>query len=102
MLAVSRALGDSPLKDKALLTCEPDVLSFSGVYGSLDLAVLATDGLWDVFSNDEALAVARRHKATSGSDWPRAAASELANAAYDRDSADNVTVMVLDLEKFME
>ncbi len=63
---MARALGDLPLKTRNLVTCEPDVLSFRLATSSPsssprpEFALLATDGLWDVATNEEAAELARR------------------------------------------
>ena len=87
-------MGDYPLKDRNLITCEPDVLSFDLVCSNADVAVLATDGLWDVVTNEDSVEVARGESAA-----PHARAQRLAELAYDKDSLDNVTVAVMDLAK---
>jgi hypothetical protein len=56
-----------------------------------DLAIVASDGLWDALSPSEACAIALR----AGD--ARAAARALADAALQRGSPDNVSVAVLDL-----
>lgn len=56
-LACSRSIGDSDMKDfgvpaeKQAVTCLPDV--FSCEMGVGDTVVLASDGLWDVMSNEQ-------------------------------------------------
>merc|ERR1712029_875675 len=55
VLATSRALGDYPLKDQKVVVCEPDVLSFQLDETSPHFAVLASDGLWDTHSNEQAV-----------------------------------------------
>ncbi len=99
VLAVSRAMGDFPLKEKGVITAEPDVLSFRiGDLASGCVAILATDGLWDVFSNENAAAVVRRFLTQRPGDLD-GAARRLVELAYERDSTDNVTVMIIDLDK---
>merc|ERR1711915_490691 len=55
VLATSRALGDYPLKDKKVVVADPDVLSFNIRDHRMDFAVLASDGLWDTHSNEDAV-----------------------------------------------
>lgn len=98
ILATSRALGDYPLKDKGLLTCEPDVLSFHlDDLSGAQFALLATDGLWDVVSNENAAEQVHTYLKEHPADFS-GAAEMLTNLAMDRDSLDNVTVMILDLK----
>lgn len=56
ILATSRALGDYPLKDKKLVIADPDILTFDLNDHNPMFIVLASDGLWDTFSNEEAVA----------------------------------------------
>ena len=52
VLATSRALGDYPLKERKVIVSEPDVLSFklsTEPHLRPEFAVLASDGLWDIF-----------------------------------------------------
>lgn len=53
ILATSRALGDYPLKDKKLVIADPDVLTFDLSDHKPLFILLASDGLWDTFSNEE-------------------------------------------------
>ena len=111
ILATSRALGDYPLKDQKLINAEPDVLHFDlAKVRAPRFALLATDGLWDALSNDAAAAflsreVARAASAASeaGQQAPSAAAmllrasKALSEEAFHRESADNITVVAVDL-----
>lgn len=92
VLATSRALGDYPLKDKKVLVADPDVLSFSVADHRMEFAVLASDGLWDTHTNEEAVALVRGELG----DGMRGA-RRLAQDAHARGSLDNVTVLVIDL-----
>lgn len=59
ILATSRALGDYPLKDKKLVIADPDILTFDLIDHDPMFLILASDGLWDTFSNEEAVAFIR-------------------------------------------
>lgn len=122
ILAVSRAFGDSNFKDEGLkrlmsqgvedgywdddfassiaftanpITAEPDVFEITLLPGQDEFLIVATDGLWDVMSSQEAVKVARsdflrgRH--------PQEVAQRLASFALKRYTADNVAVVVIDL-----
>lgn len=54
--AVSRAFGDRLLKK--YVVAEPDVLEES-LTGDDTLLIMATDGLWDVVSNQDAISMVR-------------------------------------------
>ncbi|XP_050203910.1 probable protein phosphatase 2C 24 isoform X2 [Mercurialis annua] len=56
VLAMSRAIGDNYLKP--YVSCEPEVTVTERTAGD-DCLILASDGLWDVVSNDTACGVAR-------------------------------------------
>lgn len=95
ILATSRALGDFPLKEpRKLITAEPDVLTFSLRDHKAHFVILATDGLWDVLTNEEAVAFVRDHIHE-----PDYGAKSLALHAYYRGSQDNITVAILNIDK---
>ena len=112
ILATSRALGDYPLKDQRLITAEPDVLHFDLAKVRVPrLAVLASDGLWDALSNDAATAFLSREVARAAAAVTEAAGQQqfpaaarllraskaLSEEAFHRESADNITVVAVDL-----
>ncbi len=91
LLSMSRSLGDAPLKP--FVTAEPRIEE--GLLGTgNDIAVIACDGLWDVLTSQEAVAIAR---SAAG---PDEAARLLQAAALERGSTDNITVIVLDLKAY--
>lgn len=92
ILAMSRALGDSPLKEAGFLVAQPDILTFDLTVVKPQFMILATDGLWDIFTNEEAVAFikARLHEQFFG-------AKSLVLEAYKQGSFDNITVMVVKL-----
>merc|ERR1719342_713648 len=57
VLATSRALGDYPLKEKKVVICDPDILSFNILDHRMQFAILASDGLWDTHTNEDAVTV---------------------------------------------
>ena len=95
-LAVSRALGDYSF-ERSGLVATPHVFDSSSqasrLSGGLRLAVLASDGLWDVVSDQDALDHAARTLREGGS--PAKAASLLARLARDRLSSDDISVVVV-------
>lgn len=94
ILATSRALGDYPLKDKKLVIADPDILTFDlGDHKPMFL-ILASDGLWDTFSNEEAVAFVKERL-----NEPHYGAKSITLQSYYRGSLDNITVVVIN---FME
>lgn len=114
VLAMSRAIGDNYLKPYVI--SEPEVTITERSVDD-ECLILASDGLWDVVSNDTACGVVRmclkaQHKPTSppgspgsevaadGSDKACSDASILlTKLALARHSSDNVSVVVVDLRR---
>lgn len=90
ILATSRALGDYPLKDKNLVIADPDILTFDLADHKPMFLILASDGLWDTFSNEEAVAFIKEHI-----DEPHFGAKSITLQSYYRGSVDNITVLVI-------
>ena len=114
VLAVSRAFGDSALKATSGVVADPDVReerlkkrppasssssssfppsSSSSSPSFAPLLILATDGVWDALTTDEAASIAL---ARSG-EGLEAAARALTTEAWQRGSADNATAVVVRL-----
>lgn len=85
-LAVSRAFGDKNLKSH--LRSDPDIKT-ADIGPDTDLMILASDGLWKVMSNQEAVDVAKKIKD------PLKAAKQLATEALNRDSKDDISCIVV-------
>lgn len=119
ILAVSRAMGDFPLKERNYITSEPDILTFNLARLGADFAILATDGLWDTHSNEEAVAKMKSfllqgpevRRGGKGSPKYGSSAAEVAELlasstkdlvmdSYRKGSADNITVITIDLSAF--
>jgi serine/threonine protein phosphatase PrpC len=109
-LAISRALGSTNYKrqcglapSEQVLTATPDVRVASGIVRG-DVLLLATDGVWDCLSTDEALASVRRSRSRLGS----AAATSAVCAAVIADclrgstragrGSDNMTMLLVEFE----
>eukprot|EP00882_Tetradesmus_deserticola_P005575 GHRQ01005870.1.p2 GENE.GHRQ01005870.1~~GHRQ01005870.1.p2 ORF type:complete len:124 (+),score=44.00 GHRQ01005870.1:1198-1569(+) len=86
VLAVSRAFGDRPLKRYVIPT--PDIKD-EQLTSEDDCLILASDGLWDVVSNQDAVAIV---KDIAEADK---AARRLVDEAYQRGSNDNISCVVL-------
>ncbi|CAA0826418.1 Probable protein phosphatase 2C 76 [Striga hermonthica] len=86
VLAMSRAFGNRMLKQ--FVVAEPEIQDLE-VDENLDLLVLASDGLWDVVPNEDAVSIAQSE------DDPEGAARKLTETAFTRGSADNITCIVV-------
>lgn len=110
VLAMSRSIGDGYLKP--WIIPEPEV-TFTPRAREDECLILASDGLWDVMSNEEACEVARKriliwHKRNIGMPIERgvdgvdlaaqAAADYLTMLALQKGSKDNISVIVVDLK----
>ncbi|XP_014483072.1 PREDICTED: protein phosphatase 1L [Dinoponera quadriceps] len=93
ILATSRALGDYPLKDKKLVIADPDILTFDLDDHKPMFIILASDGLWDTFSNEEAVAFIKERI-----NEPYFGAKSIALQSFYRGSADNITVVVINMK----
>ncbi|KAL6585180.1 hypothetical protein OROMI_004469 [Orobanche minor] len=109
VLAMSRSIGDRYLKP--WIIPKPEVM-FVPRAREDDCLVLASDGLWDVMSNEEVCELARKriliwHKKNGTNPMVRgqgvdpaaqAAAMYLSNVALQKGSKDNISVIVVDLK----
>ncbi|CAL0317864.1 unnamed protein product [Lupinus luteus] len=85
-LAVARAFGDKSLK--LHLRSDPDVQS-NDIDTDTDILILASDGLWKVMPNQEAVDIARRIRD------PLKAAKQLTAEALKRESKDDISCVVV-------
>ncbi|VVB17253.1 unnamed protein product [Arabis nemorensis] len=90
VLAVSRAFGDRLLKQ--YVVADPEIQE-EKIDDSLEFLILASDGLWDVFSNEEAVAMVKEVED------PEESSKKLVGEAIRRGSADNITCVVV---RFLE
>ncbi|TVU00864.1 hypothetical protein EJB05_53712, partial [Eragrostis curvula] len=94
VLAMSRAIGDGYLKPYVSSVPEVTVADRTDADECL---ILASDGLWDVVSNEAACEVARACLRRGRDKWCAEAATLLTKLALARRSSDNVSVVVVDL-----
>lgn len=88
VLAVSRAFGDKMLKPYVVADPEIQEETIDGV----DFLIIASDGLWNVLSNKEAVTIVQDIKDAE------AASRKLIEEAYSRGSSDNITCVVVRFE----
>jgi serine/threonine protein phosphatase PrpC len=105
LLAVSRAIGDHSLRPYVI--AEPEVTVVNRNPDD-EVLIMASDGLWDVMSNQEACNLAKkcllraRQRGSTRHSAAKVAATVLTRAAVDRGSRDNVTVVIVDLTNRLE
>ncbi|GMN50621.1 hypothetical protein TIFTF001_019776 [Ficus carica] len=106
VLAMSRAIGDRYLRPWIIPVPE---ITFTTRTDEDECLILASDGLWDVMTNDEVGDVARhllrrrrRSMLNSSTDDQispaQFVADNLTEIAYGRNSSDNISVVVVDLK----
>ncbi|KAH9307880.1 hypothetical protein KI387_035791 [Taxus chinensis] len=86
VLAVSRAFGNRLLK--RFVVAEPEIQE-EIIKDDVDCLVIASDGLWDVVSNEDAVSLVK------SIEDPEAAARKLTETAFNKGSADNITCVVV-------
>ncbi len=112
ILAVSRAFGDRLLKQ--YVVADPEIQEDT-IEEGVDFLVLASDGLWDVVTNDEAVEIVAKIFKPKEADAEEAAneltkeakilnakeadaeeaANKLTKVAYQKGSADNITCLIV-------
>ncbi|KAI7988269.1 Protein phosphatase 2C 56 [Camellia lanceoleosa] len=102
VLAMSRAIGDRFLRPWVVPVPE---ISFTTRSDEDECLILASDGLWDVMSNEDVGEVARRllrrrRRCMMDDEIPaaQAVADSLTEMAFGRNSSDNISVIVVDLK----
>ncbi|XP_044475183.1 probable protein phosphatase 2C 2 [Mangifera indica] len=91
-LAVSRAIGDSHLKEWVI--SEPEIRSLP-LTPDCEFLIMASDGLWDKVNEQEAVDVVSRDNNSLES------CKKLIEISSSRGNMDDITVMVIKLQKFV-
>jgi serine/threonine protein phosphatase PrpC len=97
IFSISRALGDKDFKIgplEGILSTEPDIFEVS-LTNSDYFIIMASDGFWDVISNDEAVVLTVHYFSRFSVYNLGKVTKELVNEAVRRGSTDDITVLVL-------
>jgi len=99
MLAVSRAFGDFDLKlyDNPLVSVLPDFVTHIRDHHQDEMIIIACDGLWDVFSNEEAIHEVRQMIWNEGETDMSLVAEEMLDLSIQKGSKDNVSAIIIKL-----
>nr|GMD57651.1 phosphatase 2C 53 [Ipomoea batatas] len=98
-LAVSRGIGDAQLKKWVI--AEPETKTVF-TEPDFEFLILASDGVWDKVSNQEAVDTVRPLCIGVDKPHPLSACKELVNLALTRGSFDDISVMVIQLSHFVQ
>ncbi|ESQ36188.1 hypothetical protein EUTSA_v10008595mg [Eutrema salsugineum] len=98
-LAVSRGIGDAHLKQWVISEPETKVRRINPHH---EFLILASDGLWDKVSNQEAVDIARPFCiGTNHKQKPLLACKKLVDLSVSRGSLDDISVMIIPLSRFI-
>ena len=89
-LAVTRSLGDFAMKNCGV-TSAPEIQR-KQVFPGDEFVIIATDGLWDVVDDQQAIDIVKDENTQSDG------AQKLIQIAMDSGSTDNITVMIINLK----
>jgi len=103
-LAVSRGLGDFEFKldkekpqENQKVSCIPEFYQYPRDFDNEEMIILACDGLWDVFSNDDAINRVRDIW-SEGENNIEKVAEEMIDLAMFKGSEDNISAIVVKLK----
>ncbi|CAJ2640312.1 putative protein phosphatase 2C 25-like protein [Trifolium pratense] len=97
-LAVSRSIGDRHMKQYVIAEPETKVVKIESHH---DLLILASDGLWEKVSNQEAVDIARSFCVGSNRQGPFNACKKLVDLSSSRGSIDDISVMIIELQNYI-
>ncbi|PIN23482.1 Serine/threonine protein phosphatase [Handroanthus impetiginosus] len=98
-LAVTRAIGDRHLKEWVI--AEPATKVFK-IRPDCEFLIMASDGLWDKVSNQEAVDLARPLCVGGGKPEVFSACKKLVDLSLTRGSTDDISVMIIQLTQFVQ
>ncbi|PXF42992.1 phosphatase 2C 56 [Gracilariopsis chorda] len=93
VLSLTRSIGDAD--QRKLVIAEPDFFEVQ-LNGLFDAVVIASDGVWDVLTDEEVAAIAKG----SIEDGEQVAARRILDIAIAKNTRDDVSAMVLNLRKY--
>lgn len=91
ILAISRGMGDFDLKTKGLI-CTPHI-NKKLINKNLKFCVIASDGVWDVLSPDDVFRISNENH------YSKDIAEKIVNEALGKGSDDNISCIVIELNK---
>ncbi|KAI0519870.1 hypothetical protein KFK09_007331 [Dendrobium nobile] len=98
-LAVSRGIGDSHLKQWVIAEPETSIIK---IEPECEFLILASDGLWEKVSNQEAIDIARPLCMDPQRPSPLSACKKLVNLSVSRGSMDDISVLIVQLGHYLK
>ncbi|CAE7781294.1 unnamed protein product, partial [Symbiodinium sp. CCMP2592] len=92
-LAVSRSFGDKDFKGPDIVSAEPEITVHEVDWDADEFVILATDGVWDVLSDKDSVALVRQFLQDGLSE--EKAAEALVKRAREKESQDDCTALVV-------
>eukprot|EP00435_Cladocopium_sp_Y103_P062322 s36_g23.t4 len=92
-LAVSRSFGDKDFKGPDIVSAEPEITVHEVDWDADEFVILATDGIWDVLSDKDSVALVRQHLQSGKTE--EKAAEALVKRAREKGSQDDCTALVV-------
>ena len=96
---MSRGIGDKQLKQWVIAEPETRILK---IKTDDEFLILASDGLWEKVTNQEAVDIARPLCTGTNNPQPLIACKKLVDLSATRGSLDDVSVMVIQLPHYMK
>ncbi|KAK8954886.1 putative protein phosphatase 2C 74 [Platanthera zijinensis] len=90
-LAISRSIGDANMKEWIVSEPETKMIPLTQ---DCEFLIMASDGLWDMVSNQEAVDVVAKMRKSVQS------CTDLVEISCSRGNKDDITVMVVDIQSF--
>lgn len=97
-MAVSRGIGDRHLKQWVTAEPETKILAIQPDY---EFLILASDGLWDKVTNQEAVDISRPFCIGVDKPDPLFACKKLVDLSVSRGSTDDISVMLIRLGQYI-
>ncbi|CAL9236290.1 unnamed protein product [Arabidopsis halleri] len=97
-LAVSRGIGDRYLKEWVI--AEPETRTLR-IKPEFEFLILASDGLWDKVTNQEAVDVVRPYCVGVENPMTLSACKKLAELSFKRGSLDDISLIIIQLQHFL-
>uniref|UniRef100_A0A914XWL0 PPM-type phosphatase domain-containing protein n=1 Tax=Panagrolaimus superbus TaxID=310955 RepID=A0A914XWL0_9BILA len=97
ILAMTRSMGDASLKARKFLIVDPDVMTYHLTKDNFRFIIIASDGLFDVFEDEELIQKVNLYLQTNGNESFPKLAHFLCLEAINHGTEDNISVLIIKL-----